>query len=169
MLSVKKNRLLKCCVSILRGVGRCLWRLRFYSGFYVRITPLLFDAFRQKEAACGILRFYSAHRVAGVERSQEFLRSSVTVHSLERVRFLHRRRGNGSWRCGAFCLLHISLALLCFPRGERWGCAPQTAPKSHWLSGLSSRCGGLGYHKLKTLQKATRLNSRTAAGNTRVL
>ncbi len=24
------------------------------------------------------------------------------------------------------------------PRGVRWGCAPQTAPKSHWLSGLSS-------------------------------
>ena len=41
-----------------------------------------------------------------------------------------------------------TLALLCFPPGVRWGCAPQTAPKSRmWkrhcrLSGLSSRCGG---------------------------
>ena len=35
-----------------------------------------------------------------------------------------------------FCV--TALALLCFPRGVRWGCAPQTAPKSHWLSGLSS-------------------------------
>mgnify|MGYP006906673074 CR=1 FL=1 len=36
------------------------------------------------------------------------------------------------------------LALPCFPRGVRWGCAPQTAPKSLRLSGLSSfdsRCG----------------------------
>ena len=42
-----------------------------------------------------------------------------------------------------------TLALLCFPPGVRWGCAPQTAPKSQkWkrhcrLSGLSSRCGGV--------------------------
>ena len=42
-----------------------------------------------------------------------------------------------------------ALALQCFPRGVRWGCAPQTAPKSRmWkrhcrLSGLSSRCGGV--------------------------
>ena len=39
-------------------------------------------------------------------------------------------------------LCAATLALLCFPRGVRWGCAPQTAPKSLRLSGLSSRCGG---------------------------
>ena len=45
-----------------------------------------------------------------------------------------------------FCA--TTLALLCFPRGVRWGCAPQTAPKSHWLSGLSSfgsRRGGVSH------------------------
>ena len=36
-----------------------------------------------------------------------------------------------------FCV--TALALLCFPRGVRWGLrAPKPAPKSHWLSGLSS-------------------------------
>ena len=35
-----------------------------------------------------------------------------------------------------FCV--IVLALPCFPRGVRWGYAPQTAPKSLRLSGLSS-------------------------------
>ena len=34
-----------------------------------------------------------------------------------------------------------TLALLCFPPGVRWGCAPQTAPKSLRLSGLSSGAG----------------------------
>ena len=38
-----------------------------------------------------------------------------------------------------FCA--TTLALLCFPRGVRWGCAPQTAPKSLRLSGLSSGAG----------------------------
>ena len=49
--------------------------------------------------------------------------------------------GRGYWAGGAafvrFCV-NIS-ALPCFPRGVRWGLrAPKPAPKSHWLSGLSS-------------------------------
>ena len=44
--------------------------------------------------------------------------------------------GGGGAAEERFCV--TALALLCFPRGVRWGCAPQTAPKSHWLSGLSS-------------------------------
>ena len=47
-------------------------------------------------------------------------------------------RGGQGWRRGLCAFCAATLALLCFPRGERWGCAPQTAPKSHWLSGLSS-------------------------------
>ena len=46
------------------------------------------------------------------------------------------RRRRGKVR---FCV--TALALLCFPRGVRWGCAPQTAPKSLRLSGLSSGAG----------------------------
>ena len=46
------------------------------------------------------------------------------------------RNGGGGTAWARFCAR--LLALPCFPRGERWGCAPQTAPKSHWLSGLSS-------------------------------
>ena len=55
-----------------------------------------------------------------------------------------RGTGDGTG-CVAFVRLCAgTLALLCFPRGVRWGCAPQTAPKSLRLSGLSSRCGGVG-------------------------
>ena len=60
-----------------------------------------------------------------------------------------RRRTKGTRRTesaasqSAFCV-NIS-ALRRFPRGVRWGLrAPKPAPKSHWLSGLSSfgsRCG----------------------------
>ena len=58
--------------------------------------------------------------------------------------------GNGerSRRRGRVRFCVTALALLCFPRGVRWGCAPQTAPKSHWLSGLSSfgsRRGGVSH------------------------
>ena len=43
--------------------------------------------------------------------------------------------GGEAW--GHFCA--SILALPCFPRGVRWGLrAPKPAPKSHWLSGLSS-------------------------------
>ena len=45
-------------------------------------------------------------------------------------------------------------ALICFPRGVRWGCAPQTAPKSLRLSGLSSRCGGAALVQIRILAKS---------------
>ena len=47
--------------------------------------------------------------------------------------------GGGGAAEERFCV--TALALLCFPRGVRWGCAPQTAPKSLRLSGLSSGAG----------------------------
>ena len=62
-----------------------------------------------------------------------------------RARFLWRRsrrrtegRGERSRRRDRVRFCVTALALSCFPRGVRWGYAPQTAPKSHWLSGLSS-------------------------------
>ena len=51
--------------------------------------------------------------------------------------------GNGAGGAALVRLYAAALALRRFPRGVRWGCAPQTAPKSLRLSGLSSRCGGV--------------------------
>ena len=59
------------------------------------------------------------------------------------------RRTESAARQSAFCV-NIS-ALPCFPRGVRWGYAPQTAPKSLRLSGLSSRCGGVGLVRVRGL------------------
>ena len=56
-----------------------------------------------------------------------------------------------------FCA--TTLALLCFPRGVRWGCAPQTAPKSLRLSGLSSRCGGVMLVRIRAA--VTRVHGKT--------
>ena len=63
------------------------------------------------------------------------------------------RRRRGKVR---FCV--TALALLCFPRGVRWGCAPQTAPKSLRLSGLSSRCGGVALVRIRAV---TRVHGKT--------
>ncbi len=52
-------------------------------------------------------------------------------------------RGDGVGGAAFVRLCAAASALICFPLGERWGCAPQTAPKSLRLSGLSSRCGGV--------------------------
>ena len=57
-----------------------------------------------------------------------------------------RRGERGTkWRRGVGAFCGNILALQCFPWGERWGLrVPRPAPKSHWLSGLSSfdsRCG----------------------------
>ena len=58
-----------------------------------------------------------------------------------------RRNGAGGVDFARLCA--AALALLCFPRGVRWGCAPQTAPKSLRLSGLSSRCGGAALAQIR--------------------
>ena len=71
----------------------------------------------------------------------------------------HGARG---WRRGAGAHCVSLLALTCFPRGERWGCAPQTAPKSLRLSGLSSRCGGVGLVRVRGA--AASLDSLHGAG-----
>ena len=60
-----------------------------------------------------------------------------------------RERGTGLAALVRFCA--VTLALKCFPRGVRWGYAPQTAPKSLRLSGLSSRCGGAGLVRIRGL------------------
>ncbi len=52
-----------------------------------------------------------------------------------------RRTGIRGRRCGLCAFLRRRIGLGVFPRGVRWGCAPQTAPKSLRLSGLSSGAG----------------------------
>ena len=62
------------------------------------------------------------------------------------VRFLTAARGTGERgrRHGVSAFLRKPIGFDMFSAGVRWGCAPQTAPKSLRLSGLSSfdsRCG----------------------------
>ena len=52
-----------------------------------------------------------------------------------------RRTGIRGRRCGLCAFLRRRIGLGVFPRGIRWGFAPQTAPKSLRLSGLSSGAG----------------------------
>ena len=56
-----------------------------------------------------------------------------------------RERGERSRRRDRVRFCVIISALSCFPRGVRWGYAPQTAPKSLRLSGLSSFDSRRGY------------------------
>ena len=60
-------------------------------------------------------------------------------------------RGGWGWRRGLCAFCAATLALQCFPPGVRWGCAPQTAPKSLRLSGLSSRCGGVMLVRIRVI------------------
>ena len=60
-----------------------------------------------------------------------------------------RRTENGAGGAAFVRLCAAALVLLCFPPGVRWGCAPQTAPKSLRLSGLSSRCGGAALVRIR--------------------
>ena len=87
-------------------------------------------------------------------RSRVAVRLSNLAGSLRVCAFLYgdpdgERKGRGNAENGGngersrrrgrvrFCV--TILALSCFPRGVRWGLrAPKPAPKSHWLSGLSS-------------------------------
>ena len=74
--------------------------------------------------------------------------------SLWRSRRSYRGRGERSYEgdgAGGAALVRLcaaTLALQCFPRGVRWGCAPQTAPTSLRLSGLSSGAGSAALVRL---------------------
>ena len=74
-----------------------------------------------------------------VERSQMLYGYRTCLVHFRLVRFFPAiPTGERSRRRGKVLFCENILSLRYFPRGERWGCAPQTAPKSHWLSGLSS-------------------------------
>ena len=119
--------------------GACLW----FTPAVCRIAP--------NRTACGSLRSYSAGSRSPFARSRDvgaviclgWFTSGLAVY-LWRSRRVTGGRGTGNGVGGAafVCFCAATSALKCFPRGVRWGCAPQTAPKSLRLSGLSSRCGG---------------------------
>ena len=135
------------CVRFVPGVRSYRNVLRSITPAVCRIAP--------NRTACDMFRSYSA---VGRDRHSCVLELSVRlsgfVGSLRACAFLYgdpdgERKGRGNAENGGngersrrrgrvrFCV--IVLALPCFPRGVRWGLrAPKPAPKSHWLSGLSS-------------------------------
>ena len=131
------------------------------------VHACLFSLVRKKEAACGILRscsagsrspFVRSRCVSAVIGRSEFT-SGLAVYLWRSRRSYRGRRGtrNGATRAGGADFVRLcasTLALQCFPRGVRWGCAPQTAPKSLRLSGLSSRCGGVMLVRIRAVTRA---------------
>ena len=110
--------------------------IRSYRDVLCSITPAV-CRIAPNRTACDMLRSYSA---VGRDRHSCVLGCRVVIRlcwftSGLRVFWRRSRRDyRGRWV--------TELALRRFPLGVRWGCAPQTAPKSLRLSGLSSRCGG---------------------------
>ena len=85
------------------------------------------STFSQRYAIIGLCKFISGLRVS-LWRSRRGTKGRGNAGDAE--------NGVGGAVWARFCV--DILALPCFPRGVRWGCAPQTAPKSLRLSGLSS-------------------------------
>ena len=102
--------------------------LRFYCGVLPRFTPAV-CRLAPNRTACGILRSCSAGSRSPLVRSRGALRLSAFVVSLRDCAFYLRRsrRGcRGRWVTGAGGAAYVrfyasALALLCFPRGVRWG------------------------------------------------
>ena len=133
---------MRFCWNVLRLVHACH---TFLLECFAFDHACLFSFVRKRETACGILRFYSARVGIAISAFSNVVRLSNFVGSLLDCPFLYgdpdgvredAENGVGDAAWGRFCV--NLLALSCFPRGERWGCAPQTAPKSLRLSGLSS-------------------------------
>ena len=110
----------------------------FLLGGFAFDHACLFSFVRKRETACGMLRSYSAGSGSPLERSRMACGYRACLVRFELVRFFmaipteyeetrsHEERGRRRGRvrfCGSLS------ALLCFPRGVRWGCAPQTCAK----------------------------------------
>ena len=127
-------------------------------------SRLLFDAERQTgRLAVSCVPIPRGSRSPFV-RSRGALRLSASVGSLRVCAFFYgdpdrerKERRDAENGVGGAALVRFcagALALICFPRGVRWGYAPQTAPKSLRLSGLSSRCGGVGLVRVRGLTES---------------
>ena len=145
-------------VRVQRGLERLALVLRLsyvpIGMSYVR-SRLLFAACAPNRTACLCSVSVPPWVVIAGSAFSDLVRLSGVVGSLRACAFLYgdpdgerrdARDGERSRRRDRVRFCVIVLALRCFPRGVRWGCAPQTAPKSLRLSGLSSfdsRCGGV--------------------------
>ena len=157
------------CEKERRDGGVPFVMMRFYCGVLRSVHACLFSFVRKKETACGILRSYSAGRdrhscvLAVLARLSAFAGSlrvwPFFCGDLDGVTGDAGLRGNGTGGAALVRFCATALALLCFPRGVRWGCAPQTAPKSLRLSGLSSRCGGVVLVRIRAA--VTRVHGKT--------
>ena len=102
----------------------------------VWFTPVSFPlSGKEKRLAVGCI---SIPRGSGspLVRSHDFVRLSGLSGSLRACAFLcgdpdgvRRDAGNGVGGAAFVRFCVTTLALKCFPRGERWGCAPQTCAK----------------------------------------
>ena len=166
------------CGSIAAPYVRFTPAIRFYWEVLRSAHACLFSFVRKRETACDMFRSCSAvgrdrHScVLGCRAVIGLCRFISGLHvSLWRSRRRTKERGERSRRRGKVRFCVIVLALRCFPRGVRWGYAPQTAPKSLRLSGLSSfdsRCGcvsrGEGLECITETCPAPISGGRTAAG-----
>ena len=133
--------------------------LRLCRGGLPRFTPAV--CLTTNRTACGILRSYSAG-----SRSP-FVRSRCVSAIIGRSGFTsglcvslwRSRRVTGVRETGLaarpLCVFAQSHWLCCSFRGEYAGAArPKPAPKSLRLSGLSSRCGGVGLVRIRAVTRA---------------
>ena len=158
---VKKKRLAGASVSIPRGVAGVCSGVVSVPAFGLD-HACLFDAFRQKEAACGNFRFYSAHRAAGVERSHGVLRSLAAAGLFELFTLFvpaARERGLTVWR---FLVIAYLFGVVMLSAGNTLGLrAPN--PRQRAIGSLDSpQLRQVGLVLIPTYQKAARLNCRTA-------
>ena len=115
--------------------------LRFCWNVWRSVHACLFSFVRKKETACDVLRFYSAGSRSPFARSR-YVCMVICLWQVHFgfVRFFmaistgYRDAGNGDTGYGdggaafvRFCA--STLALKCFPRGVRWGCAPPDCAK----------------------------------------
>ena len=114
-----------CCLPPVRQTGRLAL-------CFVPVPPWVVIAIR---AFSDVVRLSN---LAGSLRVCAFLYGDPDGERKGRGNAENGGNGERSRRRGRVRFCVIVLALKCFPRGVRWGCAPQTAPKSLRLSGLSS-------------------------------
>ncbi len=142
--------------------------MRFCRGALPRFTPAV-CCIATNRTACDSLRSCSAGSRSPFARSRGVgAVICLCGFTLGLAVFCRRSRrvtgdgGNGADGVAFVRLCAAALTLQCFLRGVRWGCAPQTAPKSRlWkrhcrLSGLSSRCGGAGLVQIRRRHPGTR-------------
>ena len=138
------------CSSVAALSVRFMSAAAFLLERFVLVSRLLFAACAPNRTACGMLRFYSAGSRSPFVRSRGVGAVICLCGFTSGWPFVcgdldgaTGDAGNGAGGAALVRFCAATLALQCFPPGVRWGCAPQTAPKSLRLSGLSSRCGGV--------------------------